>query len=469
MAATTPSKPAEPLKADTTKDQTAGVSPGQVGPGGEENLKAVPQEQETQDKETRKPEDAMAMLSADHRKVEELFANFETATSPADKAGIVQQICTELVVHAILEEKIFYPACGELIDSKMLKEAQVEHDCAKVLIVEIQGASPEDDYYDAKVKALSAQVKHHIQEEEKGATSIFSEVRKAGLKMDGLVSQMEARKLELMENSEALGTPETISFSRKVNVGDIKTGQHQSMARQSSNTVERDERGRFVSDDDDDRGSSRRSSSRSRDDDDNRRSSRSNTAPDRDERGRFVSDDDDDRGSSRRSSSRSRDDDDNRRSSRSDGRGWFGDSEGHSEAARRGARDDGRTTSRGRSRDDDDNDNRRSSRSNNERDRDDNGRFVRDDDDRGSSRRSSSRSRDDDDNRRSSRSDNERDRDERGRFVSDDDDDRGSPRRSSSRSRDDDHRGSSGSDGRGWYGDGEAHSDAARRGWQHRR
>jgi len=86
--------------------------------------------------------------------------------------------------------------------------------------------------------------------------------------------------------------------------------------------AERDERGRFVSDDDDDR----RRYSRSERDDDDRRSSRS-----RDERGRFESDDD------RRSSSRRRDGDDDRRSS-GGGRGWFGDSEGHSQAVR--SRDD---------------------------------------------------------------------------------------------------------------------------------
>ena len=85
---------------------------------------------------------------------------------------------------------------------------------------------------------------------------------------------------------------------------------------------ERDDRGRFVSDDDDDRDYRRRSSSRSRYDDDDRRHSR----PARDEEGRFTS-----------SRSRYDDDDDDRRGSRGHG-GWYGDPEGHSQAARRGRR-----------------------------------------------------------------------------------------------------------------------------------
>jgi len=89
---------------------------------------------------------------------------------------------------------------------------------------------------------------------------------------------------------------------------------------------ERDDQGRFTSDDDD-RG--RRSSGGSRDDDD--RGSRGRSSPggrERDESGRFASDDDRRSGGGGRSSERGRGDD--------EGRGWFGDSRGHAEAARRG-------------------------------------------------------------------------------------------------------------------------------------
>jgi len=115
---------------------------------------------------------------------------------------------------------------------------------------------------------------------------------------------------------------------------------------------DRDDRGRFTNDED------RSYRSRGRDDDDDRRGARGDDR-DRDDRGRFTSDDDD-----RRYRSRGRDDDDDRgargRGGRSQG-GWFGDSEGHSEAARRGW-EDREGGARGRSRDDDDHRNRDSAR-----------------------------------------------------------------------------------------------------------
>ena len=55
-------------------------------------------------------QDAIALLKADHRKVEDLFARFEGARK-TDKQRLAKQICTELTVHSIIEEEIFYPAC----------------------------------------------------------------------------------------------------------------------------------------------------------------------------------------------------------------------------------------------------------------------------------------------------------------------------------------------------------------------
>jgi hemerythrin superfamily protein len=67
----------------------------------------------------------IAMLKADHRKVEELFSSFETASSPQKKTQLTKQICTELMIHTLLEEEIFYPACKGRMEERMLNEAQV--------------------------------------------------------------------------------------------------------------------------------------------------------------------------------------------------------------------------------------------------------------------------------------------------------------------------------------------------------
>ena len=158
--------------------------------------------------------DAIALLKADHRKVEDPFAKFEAARK-ADKQHLAKQICTELTVHATIEEEIFCPACKGEIEDALVREGYVEHDGAKVLIAELEASSPNQEFYDAKVKVLSEQIEHHVHEEEKRSEGIFAQARAAGLDMDALGALMLARKQELMAQFEADGLPypETRTFT----------------------------------------------------------------------------------------------------------------------------------------------------------------------------------------------------------------------------------------------------------------
>ena len=151
--------------------------------------------------------DAVKLLKEDHRKVEDLFADFEKAKGDGRKKKLAEQICAELIVHAQIEEEIFYPACKGKVEEDDLKEAYVEHDGAKVLIADIASGGPDDDYYDAKVKVLQEQIEHHVKEEEARLDGIFAQARKAGLDMDALGEELEARKTELMAGIEKNGLP----------------------------------------------------------------------------------------------------------------------------------------------------------------------------------------------------------------------------------------------------------------------
>ena len=164
---------------------------------------------------TDKP-DAIALLKADHRKVEDLFEKFEKAKSDSVKKSLVEQICKELSVHTTIEEEIFYPACaGQIEDEDLLDESYVEHDGAKVLIAELAASKPGDEFYDAKVKVLSEEIKHHVKEEEKRVEGLFAQARDACLDMDVLADRMSARKEDLLADIKANGlpTPKTRSFS----------------------------------------------------------------------------------------------------------------------------------------------------------------------------------------------------------------------------------------------------------------
>ena len=160
-------------------------------------------------------QDAIALLKADHRKVEGLFEQFEGAKGDGAKQKIALQICLELTIHARIEEEIFYPACEGKIEEDLLKEAYVEHDGAKVLIAEIEAGTPSDDFYDAKVSVLSEQIEHHVGEEEMRLEGMFTQARKAGLDMDALGEQLLARKTELLAEYKAggLSKPETTTLT----------------------------------------------------------------------------------------------------------------------------------------------------------------------------------------------------------------------------------------------------------------
>ena len=167
--------------------------------------------------------DAIALLKADHRTVEDLFEKFENARGDGRKKTIAEQICTELKVHAMIEEEIFYPALRGKIEDDLLDESYVEHDGAKVLINDIMAGSADEDFYDAKVKVLSEEIEHHVGEEEMPSEGMFAQARKTDVDMIALGDAMAARKEELKTKFAAEGLPpptaRTIAATPQVELG----------------------------------------------------------------------------------------------------------------------------------------------------------------------------------------------------------------------------------------------------------
>jgi hypothetical protein len=155
-----------------------------------------------------KSQDAITLLKDDHRAVEKLFKEFESAKGDGRKEKLAHQISLDLSVHFRLEEEIFYPACEGKVKEDQLKEGYVEHDAAKLLVAEIEtGEGADDDFFDSKVHVLQEEIEHHIKEEEKPG-GIFSEARKSDLDMAALGEKLAARKEELTKRYKADGLPE---------------------------------------------------------------------------------------------------------------------------------------------------------------------------------------------------------------------------------------------------------------------
>ena len=142
--------------------------------------------------------DAIELLTQDHDNVKALFQQFEEAGEKAyaSKKKLARQICLELTRHATAEEELFYPAVraagGENED--LVDEALVEHASAKELIAQILAMEASDELFDAKVKVLSEQIEHHVEEEE---GEMFPKAKKAKLDLAALGEAIEARKAEI--------------------------------------------------------------------------------------------------------------------------------------------------------------------------------------------------------------------------------------------------------------------------------
>jgi len=144
-------------------------------------------------------QDAIALLTEDHKTVQKLFKDYEKLTQgdaeEEDKAALAQQICTELSVHAQIEEEIFYPAVRDAIEeTDLLNEAEVEHASAKDLIAQIAAMAPGEELYDATVTVLGEYVNHHVKEEQ---DEMFPKVKNAKLDTAALGAELLARKQEL--------------------------------------------------------------------------------------------------------------------------------------------------------------------------------------------------------------------------------------------------------------------------------
>ncbi|HEY2682367.1 MAG TPA: hemerythrin domain-containing protein [Steroidobacteraceae bacterium] len=141
-------------------------------------------------------EDAIALLTADHRRVEQLFEEFRSTNSTWREEDLAYDICAALRVHTDVDEAIFYPALAHP-SSVLAKAAQREHAAINALIDEIERAGPTENTFFAKVHVLAELFRQHVDAEE-GTRGIFTEAAESHLDLQSLGDEIKARKRELL-------------------------------------------------------------------------------------------------------------------------------------------------------------------------------------------------------------------------------------------------------------------------------
>jgi len=144
---------------------------------------------------------ATELLKQDHDAVKQLFAEFDSSESGEDKLDVFEEIREQLLIHARIEEEIFYPAVKKADSGEAkseIDEALQEHQQVKSMLEQLDGMAAEaDSEFAATMRTLSNNVQHHVQEEE---NEIFATARQLGdERLEELGERLQQRKEQLME------------------------------------------------------------------------------------------------------------------------------------------------------------------------------------------------------------------------------------------------------------------------------
>jgi hemerythrin superfamily protein len=118
--------------------------------------------------------DAIELLEEQHRDVEDLFEELESADA-ADKQDLFDELADQIAVHALIEEMHFYPAVRERRADDIPDESLAEHVAIKRSLSELLRLDPRNQAFEGKLALLKEAVEQHVTEEE---DELFPRVRK---------------------------------------------------------------------------------------------------------------------------------------------------------------------------------------------------------------------------------------------------------------------------------------------------
>lgn len=107
--------------------------------------------------------DITKVLRDDHARVKRLFLR---ANQSSEDLEIALDVCDELIIHATIEEEIFYPALREA-KAALADEAEDDHEAVKEIIAEIEDLDPDDPAVRTMMMMLQKKVMRHVEKEEK--------------------------------------------------------------------------------------------------------------------------------------------------------------------------------------------------------------------------------------------------------------------------------------------------------------
>jgi hemerythrin superfamily protein len=144
---------------------------------------------------------AIDMLKAQHREVESLFEKLEGASDDEQREAFIR-LADALSVHAIIEERHFYPAVRARDTERLLDESLTDHLQMKSLIAALVDCTVDDPDWEPLCQALRTETEHHVRREE---STLFPavEAMMEEVELDMIGSHMQ----DTAEELEAEGSP----------------------------------------------------------------------------------------------------------------------------------------------------------------------------------------------------------------------------------------------------------------------
>jgi hemerythrin superfamily protein len=143
--------------------------------------------------------DALEMLSVQHRHVERLFESLEHGRRREGRQALLDELTESLVVHASIEEQVFYPSVRSELTEDLLMESMEEHLAMKRTLLDLISAGVDDETFQAKLATLKEQVLHHAkQEEERKLFPLLRELMSVDQR-EGLAQELTAAMVEAQE------------------------------------------------------------------------------------------------------------------------------------------------------------------------------------------------------------------------------------------------------------------------------
>lgn len=110
--------------------------------------------------------DALALLEMQHREVERVFDRIHDSEDEDEIRQALFEVADLLSAHAMLEERLFYPAVRSADTEELVTESLHDHDDVKRVLVELLDVEPSRADFSGMLEELEGLIEGHVEEEE---------------------------------------------------------------------------------------------------------------------------------------------------------------------------------------------------------------------------------------------------------------------------------------------------------------